>query len=191
MRDGRYRSFGQDLTIEQGRLLFAGPPDKPELDLRASRLSRDGTVTAYLAMRGPVAEPRPRIYTEPPLPEEEAVAYLVTGRGLGQAGEGEGFDIASAALALGVSEGEPWLQELSDKFGLDDLRVETGENALEETSLVLGKYLNPDLYVGYTQELFNPEGALLLRLRLHENLEVETRSGRDQSVDFIYRREHD
>ena len=191
MRDGRYESFGQDLTIEQGRLLFAGPPDRPELDLRASRRSRDGSVTAYLAMTGPLVEPRPRIYTEPSLPQEEALAYLVTGRGLSQANSGEGFNIANAAFALGVAQGEPWLQDLSNRFGLDDLRIETGDSGFEQSSLVLGKYLDPNLYVGYTQELFNPEGALLLRLRLGKLLEVETRSGRSQSVDFIFRREHD
>jgi translocation and assembly module TamB len=191
MRDGRYKAYGQDLTIEQGRLLFAGPPERPDIDLRAARVSRDGQVTAYLAMSGPIGEPRPRIYTEPPLPESEALAYLVTGRGLGQAGEGESFDIVSAAFSLGVARGEPWLRDLSERVGLDDLRVEAGEDGIESSSLLLGKYLNPDLYVGYTQELFNPEGAVLVRLRLSEHVEVETRSGREQSVDLIYRLEHD
>lgn len=189
MRDGEYKSYGQDLTIEQGRLLFAGPPEQPDVDLRAMRLSRDGEVKAYLAMSGPLTQPRPRIYSEPALPESEALAYLVTGRGLNQAGEGDNLDIAAAAFSLGVSQGEPWLHDLSDQVGLDDLRVETGET-LEESSLLLGKYLNPDLYVGYTQELFNPEGAVLVRLRLNKMFEVETRSGSTQSVDLFYRFEH-
>lgn len=190
MRDGEYRSYGQDLTVERGRLLFAGPPDRPDVDLRAVRESRDGRVRAYLELTGPLREPRTRIYSEPALPQSEALAYLVTGRGLGQASGGEGLDIANAALALGVARGEPWLAELSDRVGLDEIRVETGET-LEQSSVLLGKYLNPDLYVGYTQELFNPEGALLLRLKLSERFEVETRSGRNQSVDLFYRYEHD
>jgi translocation and assembly module TamB len=190
LRDGAYKAYGQDLQIEQGRLLFAGPPDRPNVDLRAVRVSRDGRVRAYLELAGPLQEPLTRIYSEPDLSQGEALAYLVTGRGLDQARGGEGVDLANAALALGVARGEPWLAQLSDRVGLDELRVETGET-LEESSLLLGKYLTPDLYVGYTQELFNPEGALLLRLRLSERLEVETRSGRHQSVDLFYRYEHD
>jgi translocation and assembly module TamB len=58
-------------------------------------------------------------------------------------------------------------------------------------SRTLGKYLNPDLYVVYSQGLFNPEGAVLMRLKLREKLAVETRSGNEQSVDLYYRIEHD
>jgi translocation and assembly module TamB len=188
--EGRYRAYGQDLTVERGRLLFAGPPGNPDVDLRALRVSRDGQVRAFLAMSGPLSKPRPRVYSEPALPEAEALAYLLTGNGLNQAGKQEGMNIASAAASLGMAQGEPLLQDLSDRLGLDDLRVESG-GGLEESSLVLGKYLNPDLYLGYSQGLFEPEGAVLLRLRLNERLEVESRSGVEQSVDLFYRYEHD
>jgi translocation and assembly module TamB len=191
LRDAAYKAYGQVLTVERGRLLFAGPPEKPDLDLRAVRESRDGTVKAYLAMSGPLAEPRPRIYTEPAKPDGEALSYLLTGRGLDQASEGEGFDMAAAALSLGLAQGEPLLQDLSERFGIDELRIDAGDGGIEETSVVVGKYLNPDLYLGYSQGLFDPVGAVLLRLRLSEQLEVETKSGIEQSVDLFYRIEHD
>jgi len=190
LRDGHYKAYGQDLTVERGRLLFAGPPGNPDLELRAVRESRDGEVKAFLAMSGPLSKPRPRIYSEPSLPEGEALAYLVTGRGLDEAGKGEGGDIAAAALSLGLSRGEPLLQDMSDRLGLDELSIEQGEEGLADSSLVVGKYLNPDLYLGYSQGLFNPEGAVLLRLRLSDKLEVESRSGNEQSVDLFYRLEH-
>ena len=191
LRDAAYKAYGQDLTVEHGRLLFAGPPDKPDLDLRAVRVSRDGSVRAYLAMSGPLAKPRPRIYTEPAKPDSEALSYLLTGSGLDQASSGEGVDMAAAALSLGLSRSEPMLQDLSDRFGIDELRIDTGDAGIEETALVVGKYLNPDLYLGYSQGLFDPVGAVLLRLRLSERVEVESKSGIEQSVDLFYRIEHD
>lgn len=187
LRDGQYKAYGQDLTVERGRLLFVGPPGNPGVDLRAVRESRDGRVKAYLAMSGPLSKPRPRIYTEPSLPEAEALAYLLTGRGLDSASQEEGANIAGAALSLGLSTAEPLIQQM----GLDEVRVEEGTGGAESTSVILGKYLNPDLYVGYSQGLFNPEGAVLLRLRLSEQVEVESRSGNEQSVDLFYRLEHD
>ncbi|MGB5761674.1 MAG: translocation/assembly module TamB domain-containing protein [Sedimenticolaceae bacterium] len=191
LRDGEYKAYGQELKIERGRLLFVGPPGNPGVDLRAVRESLDGRVKAYLAMSGPLSKPRPRIFSEPSLPEAEALAYLLTGRGLDEAGQQDGSNIAGAALSLGISKAEPLMQQLSERFGLDDVRVEGGEKGLEDTSVILGKYLNPDLYVGYSQGLFNPEGAVLLRLRLSERLEVESRSGNEQSVDLFYRLQHD
>lgn len=191
LRDATYKAYGQDLTVERGRLLFAGPPGNPDIDLRAVRESRDGLVRAYLAMSGPLAKPRPRVYTEPALPEAEAVAYLLTGQGLDSAGAGEGGEIARAALSLGLSRSEPLLQDLGDRLGLDDVKIESGANGIEDSSLLLGKYLNPDLYLGYSQGLFNPAGAVLLRLRLSKRLELESRSGHEQSVDLFYKIEHD
>ena len=190
LRDGRYQAYGQDLQVERGRLLFAGPPGNPDVDLRAFRESRDGLVKAYLQVRGPLAKPRPRVYSEPTLPEARALAYLLTGKDIDQVGKGEGTNITAAALSLGLARGEPLLEDLSNRLGLDDLRVAEGENGLEDTSLILGKYLNPDLYVGYAQGLFNPAGAVLLRLRLSDRVEVESRSGDEQSVDLFYKHEH-
>ena len=146
---------------------------------------------AYLGLSGPLAEPQTQIYSEPALPEAEALAYLVTGRGLDQAGQQEGSAIAGAAMSLGLSKSEPLLQDMSDRLGLDELRIEEGAGGLEDGSLVLGKYLNPDLYLGYAQSLSNPEGAVLLRLRLSDKIDVESRSGIEQSVDLFYRLEHD
>lgn len=189
--DGRYKAYGQDLTVERGRLLFSGPPGSPELDLRALRVSRDGKVRAYLSVQGQAARPQARVFSEPALPEAEALAYLLTGRGLDRAGGQEGIDIANAALSLGLSRSEPLLQNLTDRLGLDELKVEAGDSTIEESALTVGKYLNPDLYLGYTLGLFNPERSVLLRLRLSDRLDVETRSGESQSVDLFYRYEHD
>jgi translocation and assembly module TamB len=191
LQDARYKGYGQELTVERGRLLFAGPPANPDIDLRAVRESRDGRVKAYLAVTGPLSKPASRVYSEPALPDAEALAYLLTGSGLDEAGKGEGVDIAAAALELGLSKGDPLLQDLGDRLGIDDLKLESGAGGIESSSLLLGKYLNPDLYLGYSQGLFNPEGAVLLRLRVTERLELESRSGNEQSVDLFYRLEHD
>ena len=192
LRDGEYKAYGQELTVERGSLFFSGPPGNPDVDLRAVRVSNNGEVKAYLAMNGPLAKPRPRIYSEPALPESEALAYLVTGNGLSDAGQGDGPNIAAAALSLGLSKADPVMQKLTAGLGLDEISVDAGgEEGLEDSAVTLGKYLNPDLYVGYSQGLFNPEGAVLMRLKLREKLTVETRSGNEQSIDLFYRIEHD
>jgi translocation and assembly module TamB len=191
LKDGAYKAFGQDLGIEQGRLLFAGPPASPALDLRAVRVSLDGSVKAYLAVTGPLSKPRTRVYSEPALPDTQALSYLLTGRGTDSAGSEQGLDIAAAAFSLGVDRGEPLLQTMQERLGLDELSVSSGDTGLESSAVTVGKYLNPNLYIGYTQNLFDPAGSVLLRLKLSEQVEVESRAGVQQSVDLFYKIEHD
>jgi translocation and assembly module TamB len=80
---------------------------------------------------------------------------------------------------------------MSERLGLDELRLEGGDGGYEETSLIVGKYLNPDIYLGYAQGLFEPLGSVIVKFRINSKLELESRSGEEQSVDLFYRREHD
>ncbi|MDZ7750709.1 MAG: translocation/assembly module TamB domain-containing protein [Gammaproteobacteria bacterium] len=187
--DGAYKAYGQDLRVEQGRLLFNGPVENPTLDLRAVRTSNDGRVKAFLAINSPVSNPRPRIYTEPASSDAEALAYLVTGRGLDQAGQQEGLDMAAAALSMGLSRSAPVLQDIGQRLGLDELRVEGGANGIADSSVILGKYLNPNLYLSYSQGVLDTVGEVILKLRLTEHIEVESRSGTEQALDIYYQLE--
>jgi translocation and assembly module TamB len=189
--NARYEAYGQDLSVERGRLLFAGPADNPDVDLLAVRQSRDKTVNAYIQVNGPLAKPISRVYSDPPLQSAEVLAYLLTGRGLENANQREGADITSTAISLGLAKSDPLLQKLGDRLGLDQLTLEAGDGGYEESALVIGKYLNPDLYLGYSQGLFSPEGTVLLRLRLSDAIELESRSGAEQSADLFYRVEYD
>lgn len=184
--DGAYKAYGQDLKVAQGRLLFNGPVDNPTLDLRAVRNSHDGRVKAFLAINSPARNPRPRIYTEPALSDAEALAYLVTGRGLDQAGEQDGFDMAAAALSMGLSRSAPVLQDVGQRLGLDELRVAGGEGGIADSSVILGKYLSPNLYLSYSQGVLDTVGEVILKLRLTDQVRVESRSGTEQALDIYY-----
>ncbi|MGB0713769.1 MAG: translocation/assembly module TamB domain-containing protein, partial [Gammaproteobacteria bacterium] len=183
--EGRYKAYGQDLTLSRGFLLFSGPADDPSLDLRAKRTSVDGKTTAYLDVSGTLRAPRFAVSTEPAGSDADALAYLLTGRPLAGAGKGEKFDIYAAALGLGLDKGEPLFADVRRELGLDELQLSSGMR-LQDTALSLGKYVNPDLFVGYSINLFDRAGAVLLRLRLTDALSVEGRSGQSQSLDLIY-----
>ena len=54
LNDGRYRAYGQRLTVRRARLLFAGPIDQPFLDIEAVRITTEPsrTVTAGIRLSG-------------------------------------------------------------------------------------------------------------------------------------------
>lgn len=187
LEEGRYDAFGQRLVIEQGQLIFTGAAMDPGLDLRATRPLPDSPIKPFLIVQGRARKPLVTVTSEPPLPEAEALALLLTGRPLNRAGKKEGSAMADAALALGVSRAEPWLRQLGARFGLDTLEVRSTTTAWGRSALAVGTYLNPDIYLGYAAGIFDPGGAMLLRLRLTERLEVETRAGVHSSADLFYR----
>lgn len=191
LRDAKYDAYGQKLDVETGRLIFSGPTDNAGVDLKAKRVSIDKDTTAYLAVSGSLAKPSVKVYTEPALPEAEALAYLITGRNLSNANKEAGNEIASAAFALGLSKSMPALNEMGERLGLDELRFESGDGGYEDTSLTVGKYLSPELYLGYVHGLFDASGSLMINYKFTERIELESLSGDEESVDLYYRFEHD
>ena len=191
MKDANYQAYGQNLSVEKGRLLFAGIADNPGVDLRAKRLSIDESVTAYLAVNGRLSQPTIRIYSEPSLPEAEALAYLITGRNLSQADKESGNEISAAALSLGLNKAMPALNEMGERLGIDEISFDSGKGDYQDSAIKLGKYLNPDLYIGYTHGLFDANGALMINYSINDYLDLESLSGEEESVDLYYRYEHD
>ena len=186
MDKARYKSYGQDLTVRKGKIFFNGPVDKPWLDVEAIRVSNDKTVTAILNLSGPLDAPKTRIHSEPALPEEEALAYLITGGPLNQVSQSEGDMVASAALSYGASKAS-WI---ANKLGIGELEVEQGKT-LQDTMASVGQYLTPDLYVGTKVGLFNQQVVLVLKRKLTKTLNVETQTGTSQRIKFNYEKETD
>jgi translocation and assembly module TamB len=181
MQKGRYRRYGQDLTLRKGQFVFNGPPDAPWLDIEAIRLSKSQDVTAILSLTGPVDAPKTRISSIPPMPETDALAYLITGSPLSQVGKSEGNAVAAAALSYGAGQ----MSWLSDKLGVDEFDVKQGKT-LQDTLLAVGQHLTPDFYVGTQVGIFNRQATLVLKHNLTKNWNVETQAGTSQRVKLNY-----
>ncbi|MEO0997995.1 MAG: translocation/assembly module TamB domain-containing protein, partial [Pseudomonadota bacterium] len=179
--DGRFEAYGQSLAIERGRLNFTGSLTNPLLDFRAVR--EVGDVRVGIQMAGSVESPRSSLFSQPPLTEADALSYLLTGRPLSAAGSGDGSLLNGAALALGLSQAGKVAAQISASLGLDELGI---EGSGEDGRLLAGKWLGESLYLQYAYGIFDKLGSLLVRLSLSERLTLETRSGRQQSLDLVY-----
>ncbi len=183
---GTYRAYGQDLTIQRGRLLYAGGPvTDPGLDIRASRTARDGTV-AGIEVRGTALDPVLTVFSDPDLPEEEALAYIVLGRPLDQAGSSDGQLLANAARSAGLKGGNLLAGKIASQIGLEQASIETESGALEDASLVLGTYLSPRVYLGYGVGLFKPANAVKIRYRLSPRWALEAESAEENSAEIQF-----
>ncbi len=186
LKQASYKAYGQKLNLDKGRLIFTGPTDQPYLELKASRTIQTEGVTAALEIRGPLAKPVTRITSQPPLPQTEALSYLLLGRSFKTSSVADQTAVAKTALAMGVNLALPWLR----KLGLEAFAAQTGTR-LQEEALGLGKYLTPDLYIGYAFNVFNGVGKALLRYRINRFLSLEAGAGASQNVDLFYTIETD
>ncbi|WP_193091962.1 autotransporter assembly complex protein TamB [Halomonas colorata] len=184
--DGRFQAFGQDLLIRRGQLLFSGPPSLPSLDFEAIR-NPDVTaddVIAGLRVTGSAEEPNVTIFSEPSMPENQALSYLLRGRASDSSG---GMDSALTTALIGMSLGRTGgaVGSIGEAFGIDDLALDT-TGVGDDSQVALSGQLSDDLRISYGVGIFSPIAELTLRYTLWRNLYVQAVSGANQAVDLIY-----
>ena len=185
--DGYYQSYGQDLRIERGRILFNGPMTNPGLDIRAVREIDNEDITVGIAIGGTAEQPESSLFSNPPLTQTDTLSYLLTGRAMSGVSGGDSAMLLKAVTGLGISGGETLAQNLGSQLGLDDVSLDTSSGDYRDSELALGKRLGSNLYLKYIVGLFDSMQRVAVNYQINKRLELEATSGVQQSVDLIYK----
>ncbi|HET7756611.1 MAG TPA: translocation/assembly module TamB domain-containing protein [Steroidobacteraceae bacterium] len=179
--DGKYLAYARKLDIQHGRLIFTGGAiDDPGVDLRAVKQFPE--VTAGINVRGTLLAPRMSFFSDPPLPQSQIVSLILAG---GSYESAQGAHPANAASSAALGQGAALLAaELGSRVGVPDVSLETDPLA-NETSLVLGRYLSPRLYVSYGVSLTEQLNTLKLRYTLGDHWTVKTELGTARGADLV------
>jgi len=181
---GVYKAYGQELSIERGRLIFQGPYDNPGLDIRALRVMED--ITAGLDIGGTLQHPKSTVFSIPARTDSEAMAMLLTGKPLSNSSKDDAYAILGAIGKLGMSQGDSMSSDIISKFGLDEVSIKA-DKGLDQSALWVGKNVTPKLFMHYVVGLFDQAFSLGLTYKLNDKINIEAESGKDQSVDVIYK----
>nr|WP_025673594.1 translocation/assembly module TamB domain-containing protein [Salinivibrio socompensis] len=183
--DGTYRSFGQDLIIRKGEILFNGPADQPYLQVEAIRNPEriEGDIVAGIRLSGPADDPVADIFMDPAGSQANALSYLLRGRAL-DAGAGDA-NMTSMLIGIGLAQSGKLVGEIGQAFGVEDLTLDTA-GAGDEQKVEVSGYILPDLEVKYGVGIFDAIGVFTVRYRLMKDLYLEAVSGVDQAVDVLY-----
>jgi translocation and assembly module TamB len=149
LRRGGISLAGRSLDFTRGRISFnGGSVTDPSLDLVAT--STSGNVTATLAIGGTAHDPKISLTSVPELPQDEVLAHLLFGSGVGRLGVLEVAQIASglATLTGAGGIGDP-LDKVRQGLGLDRLGVTSGANG--SPAVEAGRYIAPRVYLGVRQ----------------------------------------
>ncbi|MDO5289774.1 MAG: translocation/assembly module TamB domain-containing protein, partial [Pseudomonadota bacterium] len=181
---GTFRAYGQRLNITRGNIVFSGAIDNPALDIIALRPNYASDQRVGAQVMGTALLPRVRLYSEPALPDNEALAWLLLGRAAPSTGA-EAAMLQSAALAvLGGREG----RGLAARFGLDELSFSGGDGGdVASASVTLGKRLSDRLYAAYEHSLAGASGSLLIFYELSRRWTLRGQAGENAAIDLIYR----
>ncbi|MCB1782557.1 MAG: translocation/assembly module TamB domain-containing protein [Alphaproteobacteria bacterium] len=177
---GRYSEFGKRFTISKADMLFTGTiPPSPSLDMVAE--TKAGDVTAQVNIGGNAQTPKITFSSVPSLPEDEVLSRILFGQDMSKISPFQAVQLAQTLARFsgaggGAASFDP-LGMLRDGTGLDDLRVETGEDGA--ASVGAGKYLSDNVYLELEGGTEESSGAASVQIELTPNITVESKIGQD------------
>jgi translocation and assembly module TamB len=187
---GRYRAYGQRLTVRKGSFIFYGPLENPDLNLEAVRDMPPG-ITDVVGLRiiGSLKTPEALLFSEPSLSSDSDTAYyLLTGHKptTSTSSNTGGYSASGALLSLGMAGSESTAGRLASKFGIHDLQLGTSENSAGNTEAEVSGQLSDDLQVRYGRDIGQRANSVSFQYRLTPKLVIETISGIEDALDLLY-----
>jgi hypothetical protein len=181
--EGRFRLLGRTIEVQRGQLGFYGDEIlDPTLDLLLSTAIDASEI--FVALGGSFLAPRLELSSEPPMEEGEILALLLFGRPAGELDVDQQDLLQQRATQMATDFGMARLSaRLVRDLGLDLLRYQA--NGLGgRSSLEVGKYIGPRVFVRYEQaidqqDLFRLQLDYILtrRLRLESSYGRQSQSG--------------
>ncbi|WP_036826313.1 translocation/assembly module TamB domain-containing protein, partial [Photobacterium sanctipauli] len=174
LRDGTYRSFAQELVIRKGQILFNGPADQPYLSIEAIRDpdNIEDDVIAGIRVTGPADEPKVDIFSDPAMPQQNALSYILRGKDLDSESSDSGDAMTTALISMGLAQSGQLVGNVGEAFGVQDLSLDTAGSG-DDTQVTISGYIAPGLQVKYGVGIFNSIPEFTVRYRLMKDLYVE------------------
>jgi len=186
---GRFASYGQDLLIRKGQISFSGLPSQPFLNIEAIRnpeAMEDSAITAGVKVTGSANSPEVQVFSEPSMPQDQALSYLLTGRSLENSGEaGSAGSVGAALLGMSLSKSGKAVGKIGETFGISDLSLGTS-GVGDSSKVTVSGNITDRLQIKYGVGLFDGLAEITLRYRLLPRLYLQSVSGVNQAFDLLY-----
>ncbi|WP_354682096.1 translocation/assembly module TamB domain-containing protein [Cupriavidus necator] len=190
--DGTYEAFGRRLNIERGIINFNGPIDNPNMNIRAMR--RNQEVEAGVEVTGTVRLPRVRLVSEPNVPDEDKLSWLMFGYGAESTGAGQQRQLSGSALggaALGLIGGRAG-KGIVSHFGIDEFSIGPSTAGLNDQQVVsMGKAITERMSVGYEQSLTSASNVVKLTWQFSRRWSLIAKGGSINGLSVLFNRRFD
>jgi len=177
-----YEAFGRKLVIEQGVLNFIGPVNNPSFNIVAMR--RNQEVEAGVQVTGTVRQPRVKLVSEPNVPDEDKLSWLMFGYSASNAGLAQQQAMSGAALGL---LGNVAGKNVARRFGLDEFSIGPSTAGLTDPQVVsIGKAISERIVVGYEQSLSSADSIVKMTWQFSRRWSVVARGGTINGASVLF-----
>lgn len=202
--DGVYDAYGQKLSVTKGELYFQGGEiTNPLLNIAATRhflalaSYHNQELTVGVKVTGTADDPQITLFSIPSgIPQTDILSYLILGQPSAEASKNSAALLVKAATAMNIGGRTSILNRVIDdlqhKFGLsefgigsetitsqssrDVIQSKSGSSITTKSAFVVGKYLTPKIYIGYSMGLLDPFNIFRVRYILNKRWSVQSES---------------
>ncbi len=194
---GYLHAVNTKLPIERGHIYFKDKPfSLATLDILA--VKQVGDVRAGFLVTGTIRSPTVALYSVPSLPDQDVLAYIAFGTSY----TGDKIQattlLKSAGMFLAQGKSGGLEDSLRRSAGLEVgggaaslTRNKQGRTDMTTSLSTMGQYLSPQLYVGLARAMFSEDILYVMKYSFSRRWEVETKAGRQSSIDLYYKVEFD
>lgn len=169
VKRGHYYYLDRPFKIIEGRFEFGNLPElNPHINIKAETqvkytitkgdTSLDTTYTINLDISGSLKEPQFRLYSNPPLSQQDIMALLSLNMTFSQKESFQSLRYTIPDRAMSYLLRTKILNEIENSIGLDALDIKPrlfSKEEGKEMRLTVGKYISKDLFVIYSHDLFS------------------------------------
>lgn len=185
------------LPIERGHIFFKDKPF-PLASLDILAVKKVGDVRAGFLVTGTIRSPVVTLYSVPSMSDQDVLAHIVFGTSY----TGDKIQAAtllkSAGMFLAQGQSGGLEDSLRKSAGVEiggltsSNRPRQGRTDMTTSSLsTVGQYLSPQLYVGLGRALFSDDILYVMKYSFTKQWEVETKAGKQSSLDLFFKIEFD
>lgn len=176
--EGSLDFMSKSFQLVNSSITLDGPiPLDPLVDITAQRQQPD--LVARLRIIGPASAPQVRLESDPPLPQDDILAYILFGRPMSGLGPSQALQVVRAARALSGASGTGSAfnvtGHMQEALGLDTLNFDASDG-LGAASVGIGKRFSDKIYVEVNQGLAGTGSGVSATLDLTDDISVEASS---------------
>jgi translocation and assembly module TamB len=181
---GRFDFVDKVFMLKGGTITFMGeaPPD-PDIAIQAEAKA-DGILTT-VALSGRASAPELTLASEPPLPQDEILSFLLFGKSASEISAFQAAQLANAAATLSGGGVDP-IGKVRGILGVDQLTVSAEGEGVSGAAVAVGKYLSDEIFVSVKQGIERESSSATVEVELTDSVSVETDIGADgQSETWV------
>ena len=178
--EGRYRAYGQDLSITKGNISFNGPVNTPYVSMQAIRSIEKEDIIVGIDATGLTNSLHIKLFSKPILQQSETLSYLVRGRGLDAKTSGSNTAIG-LALGTAITNYSGVLTQIEKLPLINRIEIDS-----DDKQASVAGYLGDKVYIKYGVGVVEPINELTVRFYFLSRLWVEAVSGLENSANIYY-----